>query len=384
MRLSIIIVSYNVCDDLLKCLEAIISRVANRDLHIIVVDNASSDGTVKAVQVRYPDVQLVALSRNLGFAGANNIGIDLSTGENILFLNPDTIPSDHFFIRMLEVLDNNPGAGAVGPRAYWDQDHRFLISSLKIPSSSTLFLTHSRLGSKAALQQFFHPFWKADWEYWTRGPEPFPVPAIGGAYTMVRRSALDSIGGDMDERFFLGYEDVDLSLGLQKRGWGLLCVPEAKIVHSYGASKRKAPEYMEYCTSWHAGPGSYMAKHHGKIQSLAASCILGLEAAVKSMVRHSPQNAELESCSRCAEADILLEWPIQNKDDVYLAEIATSPTFFDKFGTLVKENSLLLDASVLVRLATGRYYYRVIRLPASIENIVFSGDFTLKTNHESV
>jgi len=374
MKLSIIIVSYNVCSDLIHCLDEISRQISRVDTEVIVVDNHSSDSTTARIREQHPEVRLLEQSSNLGFSKANNVGIDESKGEYLMLLNPDTLPLPGFFEKLMETLDQNPDCGAAGPRSYWDMEKKFLISSLKTPSPGLLYLVHSRLNSLLFIQKCFESQWETDWNYWLKGPETFEVPAIGGAYMMLRRTALESIGGLLDEQFFLGYEDVDLSSNLKKRGWKLLCNPEAEIVHYYGASKRAVPEYLEYCTSWHAGPGRYIAKHFGTFMAAFFSLCLVLENCLKTFkVRRKTRKEDVEIEGETGK--IVLSWPKTGETGSFLLEIATSPTFYDKFGVFVTDSELVLGESTLKSLSPGVYYFRIIRMPPSKSSILYQSQF---------
>lgn len=367
LKLAIIIVSYNVCQELRNCLQALIQQLDSSRATIIVVDNASTDETRKMISTEFPQVMFQQNPHNVGFAAANNMGIAETDSEYIMFLNPDTVPLDYSIDRLIETLDTHPDAAATGPRAYWDLDKRFLISSLKIPTPVQCWLTHSSAVKWWLLLRFFRSACQTDWKYWTQNDSVFSVPAIGGAYLMVRRKMLDTIGGGFDPDYFLGYEDVDLCYRLTQSGYTLLCCPTAEIVHLYGASKRKTPAKVAHCLNWRTEARQFLINHHGQISAFCVGALLTLEKSVRSIRRicHLAQPAPTEALNSHTRAhfdDITLEWPPTNASR-YLIEIATSPSFYDKFGHFTSRTHLLLTPETQSKLTPGTYHWRVFPLP---------------------
>jgi GT2 family glycosyltransferase len=376
-KLSIIIVSHNVVEELRECLDALSGQVEHAEADVFVVDNASSDGTVEIIRREFPWITMLPQSSNLGFSRANNTGIAASSGQYLLFLNPDTVPGDDFLQPLVACLDDHAEAAAVGPRAFWDRSRRFLISCLKVPSPHIALLSHSALARYAPVQTLFASYWKTDWKYWTAGPEPFNVPAIGGAYMMTRKKALDSVGGGFDPGYFLGYEDVDLSLKFRRKGFSLMAVPESHIVHLYGASKRKSPDSLDYCQAWNMEPRRYLSANYGAFTAGVASGLLNLELRMKRTIVRWKGGRKAGSKSAEDEptvAPLILSWE-NVKADKYLVEIATSPCFLDKFGAFTANPFLELTSADISNLAPGLYFYRVFAAPFIRMKPVFSETF---------
>jgi len=361
LKLTIIIVSYNVRDELRTCLHALQSQLDTMDATIIVVDNASTDDTDQMMRSEFPQVTFHQNPRNSGFASANNIGIELNNSEYVMCLNPDTVPLENAITNLVHTLETHPEAAAVGPRAYWDEEKQFLISSLKIPTPIECWLTHSVASRFSFSQRLFSKARQTDWNYWTNTDPAFPVPAIGGAYLMVRRSALNAVGGGFDPAYFLGYEDVDLCRKFTQKGYTLLCCPQAEIVHYYGASKRKNPKQVAHCLNWKTEAQQYLVKQFGRFHAGWVGSFLDLEKRVRA-VRSSRSIETPTQLNKTRQNDIHLTWDATDTSK-YLVEIATSPCFYDKFGHFTTSNNLHIDSATLSNLTPGVYYWRVFQLP---------------------
>lgn len=234
LKISALIVSYDTRD----LLDATLRRV--RELpdapeEILVVDNASSDGSPERVAREHPDVRLLALDENVGFGAANNRAAEVATGDALLLLNSDAWPEPGCLDRLRRTLEAEARTGAVAPRLrYPDGRPQFTW----IPDTSVV---------GEALQKLRNP-----WEgrAWNHGALPALLRAVGvrgwltAACLLVRREAWDAIGG-FDERFFLYFEDVDLGLRLRRTGWASRVVPESGAVHLKGGSGEggTGPEY---------------------------------------------------------------------------------------------------------------------------------------------
>ncbi len=221
LDLSVILVSYNSCVLLEACLRSLTSSLADFPYEIILVDNASQDGTVEMVEHAFPEVRLIRNRENLGYPIANNQGIAAARGEQVLLLNPDTEVLPGAFERLITELRDRPRAGAVAP-------------ILRLPSGriqvsfgwSVGFL--SELAKKLALNRYL-----SRWAGRTKSPRK--VGWLGGACLLIRSEVLEQVGG-FDEMFFLYFEDIDLSYRIRKLGFDLYLVPEVEIRHVGGAA----------------------------------------------------------------------------------------------------------------------------------------------------
>lgn len=246
--LSIIIVSWNTVSLLDACLASIMAYPSGRHSEVIVVDNASSDGSVHKVRSRYPDVNLIENERNVGFARANNQAIRQAVGRYILLLNPDTEVRSKALETLIRFLEGHEEAGAVGAR-------------ILNPDGT---LQHSCYPAPTLLNEWLHLFHldrerREGMDTWDV-TEPREVEVLLGACMMIRREALDEVGF-LDERFFMYSEEVDFCYRLQKADWSLYWVPQAEVVHHGGQSTRQAATDM--FLQLYEGKLLYFRKHYG-------------------------------------------------------------------------------------------------------------------------
>lgn len=226
MKLSIVIVSYNVCRYLDQCLESVQKAVEGIDgTEVFVVDNASPDDTLTVLPDKYPWVHFIANEENLGFARANNMAIRQSTGEYVLLLNPDTTVAEHTLREAVSFMDAHPQAGGAGVMMHNEDGTLAPESRRAIPTPWVSAL--KMLGFTRRYYMSHLP-----WD------EPNRIEVISGAFCLLRHKALDAVGL-LDEDFFMYGEDIDLSYRLLKGGWENWYLP-LPIVHFKGRSTRKS------------------------------------------------------------------------------------------------------------------------------------------------
>ena len=225
MKLSVIIVSYNVRRFVEQCLDSVQKAAEGLDYEVFVVDNDSADDTVEVIGQRYPWVHLIANHENLGFARANNIAIRQAKGEYVLLLNPDTIVAEPTLREAVTFMDAHPQAGGAGVRMHNGDGTLAPESRRAIPTPWVSFL--KMLGFTKRYYMSHLP-----WD------EPGRIEVISGAFCFLRRKALDQIGL-LDEDFFMYGEDIDLSYRLLKGGWENWYLPQ-DIIHFKGESTQKS------------------------------------------------------------------------------------------------------------------------------------------------
>jgi GT2 family glycosyltransferase len=254
LRLSVIIVSYNVYPFLDNCLRSVRQALKKIDGEIIVVDNASVDRTVELVKNHFPDVTVIANTRNGGFAVGNNQGIVASKGEFILLLNPDTIVSEDTFMTCLDFMDQHPDAGAIG---------------VKMLDGSGQFLPESKRGLPTLLSSFmkmsglYHLFPRSSkWNNYYQGyigeNETAKIDVLCGAFMFMRKKVLDETGY-LDEAFFMYGEDIDLSYRISKAGHSIYYLPTTSIIHYKGESTRKSS--LNYILTFYEAMLIFTEKH---------------------------------------------------------------------------------------------------------------------------
>lgn len=234
MTLSIIIVSYNVKEFVLKCLGSINETCGGLDYEIIVVDNDSNDGTAEAIKSNYPSVRLIVNKENVGFARANNQGYEISTGEYLLLLNPDTIVKPGAIKTVLEFMQTTPDAGLAGCRMI-DENGNLQKTIKAFPA------VMSNILQAVCLDKIFFRSEKSATYYQAK---PFSIDYPTGAFMMIRREALAGQPYLLNPGFHMYAEEKDLVLRLKENGWRCYFVPGAEIVHYGGQSTSQMPMAM--------------------------------------------------------------------------------------------------------------------------------------------
>lgn len=244
---SIVVVNYNAGSLLLECVSAGLEQAQE----VVVVDNASADGSMEALVAHFPSegrLKTIRSSRNLGFAAGCNLGACSATGSHIFFLNPDCVLQPGSLQRMVEVLEANPAAGMVG--------------GLLIDTNGT-----EQGGGRRAMPTPWRSLVRATglYRFADRCPSlffdfhlhkkplpvvPVEVEAISGALMLVRREAIEDVGL-WDEGYFLHCEDLDWCMRFRQKGWKILFVPDAPVVHKKGSCSRSRPVFVE----WHKHKG---------------------------------------------------------------------------------------------------------------------------------
>jgi O-antigen biosynthesis protein len=235
LDISIIIVNYNVKEFLQNLLHSIGKSSNKITREIIIVDNASNDGSVDFIREKFPEVILIANEKNLGFSKANNIGLHKATGKYILLLNPDTLVSEDTFEKMIDFFEKNPKVGLAGCRILNPDGTLQLACRRSFPGPWTSFckviglsnlFPHSRLFAKYNLT-YLDP------------DQSYEVDAISGSFMMFRRELFDKIGG-LDEKFFMYGEDLDFCYRAQNSGYKVFYVHNTQIIHYKGESTKRS------------------------------------------------------------------------------------------------------------------------------------------------
>ena len=256
-RLSIIIVNFNGRGHLESCLRSLAEHPPAVPTEVVVVDNASTDGSASIV-AEWPSVRLIRLARNVGFSAGNNVGIRASTGEYVLLLNNDTVVPRDALTRLLERHEADRSVGISGPRLVdgnGDAELSFgpMISPLGELRQKILMALHAR---------GFGPV--SRWVEAATRRERY-VDWVSGACLLVRRDIADSVGL-LDERYFLYTEDVDFCASVRQRGWKVLFTPAAEIVHLRGRSRATAARALN--VAYRRSHLAFYAKHHPRMVPL--------------------------------------------------------------------------------------------------------------------
>ena len=239
MELSIIIINWHSKKFLKNCLKTIIDNTINLAYEIIVVDNASYDGCETLIKKHFPDVKFIQSNKNLGFAKANNLAYQYSSGHNILFLNPDTEIIDNAISNLLKNLEELPNAGIVGPI--------LLNSDLTIQEScvqSYPTIINQVLDSQILRNLFPKSNLWGNSPIYNSHDKPYKVDSVSGASLMIKRSIFEKVKY-FSEDYFMYSEDIDLCYKVNQLGYDIYFIPNAKILH-YGGGSSEKHEYNQF------------------------------------------------------------------------------------------------------------------------------------------
>ena len=264
MDVSIIIVSWNTKDFLLRCIESVAANTSGVDYEIWIVDNASVDGSIPAIREAFPTVNIIGNSQNFGFGNANNQGINASAGRFVLLLNSDTRVCPDSIKIMLEFMNSHPEAGGIGPR--------LLNPDLSLQESCYPFPTLGRECWRLLHLDALRHFGVYNQKNW-RLNQVREVDAIKGACILFRREAIQQAGG-FDPDFFMYTEEIDLCYRLHIAGWKLCWIPQSEVVHFGGQSTCLAAEKM--FLSLYRTKVLFFSKHYGRKAAFAYKMILFL------------------------------------------------------------------------------------------------------------
>jgi GT2 family glycosyltransferase len=274
-QLSIIIVSYNTSEITEECLRRVTAHSTGIDLEILVVDNASTDGSPEMVRREFPEVKLIVSKNNLGFAGGNNLGIQRARGRYLLLLNSDAYLLPGVLATTLSFMDKTPDCGVLGVKLI-GEDSEMQPCARKLPTPWLKLLVISGIAAKFPKSRFWGG---ADHSWWDHDA-PREVGWVPGAYFLVRREVVAAIGG-MDERYFLYFEETDYCLQAMRAGWRVMIFPEVSVIHLGGESSKtenqamtvKGKQILEYNFQ---SEYKYYRKNYGRLWVLAAA---GVEVA---------------------------------------------------------------------------------------------------------
>ena len=251
MKLSVIIVNYNVRYFLEQCLNSVERAMDGIDGEIIVVDNHSHDDSIAYLKPRFPRVVFIDSNHNLGYARANNTAIRQCHGEYVLLLNPDTFIGEHVLAEALHFMDDHGQAGGVG---------------VMMHNADGTRAKESRRGLPTPLVSLQKMIGRDDRYYMSHLPwdQPSRIEVISGAFCLLRKTALDQVGL-LDEDFFMYGEDIDLSYRLVKGGWENWFLP-LKIIHYKGESTYKSS--FRYVHVFYQAMLIFFRKHYGHLSVL--------------------------------------------------------------------------------------------------------------------
>ncbi len=255
MKLTVIIVNYNVKFFVEQCLDSLERALDGIDSEVFVVDNHSSDGSIEYLKPRFPKVIFIESNHNLGFARANNMAIRQAEGQYVLLLNPDTFVGEQTIKQAIEFMDQHPKAGGAGVKMFNTDGTKALESRRGLPTPLTSFYKMCGLCSKFPESRRFGKYYMGylSWD------KPERIDIISGAFCLMRKEALDK-AGHLDEDFFMYGEDIDLSYRLLKAGYDNWYLP-LPILHYKGESTHKSS--FRYVHVFYQAMLIFFKKHYG-------------------------------------------------------------------------------------------------------------------------
>jgi len=307
--ISVIIVSWNARDYLRNCLNSIRQTGATCVQEVIVVDNASKDGSPEMVLEEFPEVDLIHAGENLGFARANNLAMKKAVGSIFALVNSDVIVHPGCLEKLAAFLDQHSNVGLIGPRVTGG-DGKLQKTCRRLP---TIWNTLCRV---LAVDRVF-PHWQllSGFEMPPRYHDKcIEAEVLSGCFFVAKKKAVDEVGG-LDERFFFYGEDIDWCKRFRDAGWKLMFIPEAKATHFGGASSSNAP--LRFSIEIHRASLKYWQKHYGiagqSIYALLAAAHHGLRLVIRILKRILGLGGSPESKHKLKEDVVCLRWLLTGK-----------------------------------------------------------------------
>ncbi len=292
MDISVIIVGWNAGHYLELCLESLLEAPPRRTMEILVLDNASTDGSAEMIEARFPHVKLIRSTDNLGFAKGNNVAIRQWQGRYIALVNTDVIVLPGCLDALADFLDQNPKVGNVGPRVF-NPDMTQQSTCRRFPTLWNNFCSATTLASRFKGSRFF----AGEHMFFFPHDRTLAVDVLVGCFSMIRREAFEAVGL-LDEGLFMYGDDVDWCRRARNAGWEVVFFPGARAIHDRG--KITAPYPVRFAVAQQRSVIHYWKKHHSFLGVLGIRSIMLLHhvlrysLAVFSGLAHSEASARSE------------------------------------------------------------------------------------------
>jgi GT2 family glycosyltransferase len=293
LDVSIVIVNWNTRDLLRNCLASIYKEAGTVDFEVIVVDNASCDGSVAMVKREFPQVNLLENSDNKGFAVANNQAMAIAKGQYVLLLNSDTVILDNAIETTVDFADAHKDVAVLGGRVL-NVDQTLQRTCFMFPSVLNMLLAATYLYKLFPKSRFFG---REQMAWWDRG-DVKEVDVVTGCFALVRKTAIEQVGL-MDERFFMYCEETDWCYRFRQAGWKVLFTPDAQIIHLGGQSSKQMP--VEMSLQLRGSILQFIRKHHSWLEYRMACVLTWLFFAVRVpvwFVRYLISKGQRDYCRR--------------------------------------------------------------------------------------
>ncbi|TND06571.1 MAG: putative glycosyltransferase [Bacteroidetes bacterium] len=288
LKLSVIIVNYNVQHFLEQCLHSVRKASKNLAVEVFVVDNNSVDGSLQMLAEKFPEIHLIANKENLGFSKANNQAMRIAKGEYVLLLNPDTVVEEETFEKVVRFMDSRPDAGGLGVMML-DGKGNFLPESKRgLPTPAVAFY---KIFGFSKIFPRSRTFGRYHLGYLDKN-ETHEVEILAGAFMLMRKSVLDTVGL-LDEAFFMYGEDIDLSYRIILGGYKNYYFPETRIIHYKGESTKKSS--VNYVFVFYNAMVIFAKKHfsqkNARLFSMLINVAVWLRAGAAVMMRMAKRMA---------------------------------------------------------------------------------------------
>jgi GT2 family glycosyltransferase len=270
--LDVVIVSFRSREHLRRCLDSLRAHPASGPMRLIVVDNASADGTTEMIRADYPEVELIASPTNLGFAAATNLGAARGEAPYLLALNPDTAVTEGALDTVLATMESHPDVAVAGARLLRPDGSLDHASKRSFPTPLSALGHFTGVGRRQGASRKLAAY---------RAPDVTSgrVDAVNGAFMLMRRSSFDAVGG-FDEGYWMYMEDLDLSYTLAQAGWGTWYEPGATVMHVKGGTTG-GQRSVRLNWAFHRGMYRFYRKHYAPSRSWALNGVIYVGIAVK-------------------------------------------------------------------------------------------------------
>ncbi|CQR58534.1 glycosyl transferase family 2 [Paenibacillus riograndensis SBR5] len=254
---SIIVLNYNTCRLTMDCLRSVYDSETNFVYEIILIDNNSRDDSVERISREFPGVMLIANSENVGYARANNQGMEVASGRYVLLLNSDTVVLKDTLQTMISFMDGRPDLGASGCKVILPDGSLDKACKRGFPTPSASFYYAFGFSKLFPDRPRFNGYQLG----YLDPDQDYPVDCLVGAFMLLRRETIEQVGG-LDEDFFMYGEDLDWCFRIKEAGWGIYYYPQTSIIHLKGGSARRRPFKIVY--EFHRAMILFHRKHYSK------------------------------------------------------------------------------------------------------------------------
>jgi GT2 family glycosyltransferase len=356
--LSISIASYNTKDILRQCLSSIYLNTRGISFEIIVVDNASQDGSPDMIKRDFPFVILLENKENAGFGKAHNYAFGVSIGRYFLILNSDTYIHPKTLRRMIAFMDKQPEVGITGCKTYVDDESTFVMHRHPVPSITNFIILYTEFGILFPQSFLCKNYWNKSYELWET-QESLEVDAVEGCAILIRRETFQHIGG-FDENYFLFFEEEDLFREVKKKGWKIFYLPSARITHYVN----KSHEGKDLSGTFMDSKRYYFKKHYGSVGWVLISIILfscqNLLRLVKKIKLHKRRSVLGQITPTQDDPIPEFTFPKGKKDNKNYFEVSPSGTFSARAAVRVDGSSSCFTSDLERKLPANPVFWRLI------------------------